>query len=215
MTKIDADSLEGIDLNQDSLWQDGDVLYTLYTERGYTQDEIGDFLGCSGPIVHKWMKRNGIESRSPSEANQLSAQKRREQTYERIGQDTLEELYWENGMSTHDIADEIGESHSTVHRAMEYYNIPRRSKSEAISLARRDSHPYLTMTVNGYVNIETTYQGETDVVKHHRLIAVAECGFEAVSNNVVHHKNNIPWDNRPENLEVMSSTEHKKLHGKG
>jgi len=28
----------------------------------------------------------------------------------------------------------------------------------------------------------------------------------------VHHKNDIPWDNRPDNLEVMKHGEHRSLH---
>lgn len=30
--------------------------------------------------------------------------------------------------------------------------------------------------------------------------------------DIVHHKNNIPWDNRLENLEAMSRSEHSILH---
>jgi hypothetical protein len=49
----------------------------------------------------------------------------------------------------------------------------------------------------------------------HRLLAIAEFGFDEVSGSVVHHKSNIPWDNRPENIEVMSKSEHHSLHSKG
>jgi len=46
----------------------------------------------------------------------------------------------------------------------------------------------------------------------HRLLAVSEYGYEKVCNNVVHHKNEVKWDNRPDNIEVMSRTVHAKLH---
>ena len=49
-------------------------------------------------------------------------------------------------------------------------------------------------------------------VRHHRLLAVAEFGFDAVKDKIVHHKNSIPWDNRPENLEIMTQAEHASLH---
>jgi len=33
-----------------------------------------------------------------------------------------------------------------------------------------------------------------------------------VKDKHVHHKNGIPWDNRPENLEAMSRQEHRTIH---
>jgi len=47
---------------------------------------------------------------------------------------------------------------------------------------------------------------------HHRLLAVAEWGLDAVRGMDVHHQNNIPWDNRPENLELLTRAEHRREH---
>lgn len=44
----------------------------------------------------------------------------------------------------------------------------------------------------------------------HRLVAVAEYGFDEVDGNHVHHKNGVRFDNRPSNLEVLSNSEHTK-----
>jgi len=49
----------------------------------------------------------------------------------------------------------------------------------------------------------------------HRLLAVAEFGTEAVKDQHVHHKNEIPWDNRPENLELLTPAEHASHHNIG
>ena len=46
----------------------------------------------------------------------------------------------------------------------------------------------------------------------HRLVAIAEHGVDEVVGKVVHHRNSIPWDNRPENLEVLSRGEHARHH---
>jgi hypothetical protein len=46
----------------------------------------------------------------------------------------------------------------------------------------------------------------------HRLLAIAEHGTDAVAGQHVHHKNGIPFDNRPENLELLSPSEHSKRH---
>lgn len=41
----------------------------------------------------------------------------------------------------------------------------------------------------------------------HRLVAVSEYGFDAVANYNVSHKNEIPFDNRPENIEIVDYVE--------
>jgi hypothetical protein len=47
----------------------------------------------------------------------------------------------------------------------------------------------------------------------HRLVAVANHGFEAVCDGIVHHENEIKWDNRPENLTLCEShRQHIHLH---
>jgi hypothetical protein len=46
----------------------------------------------------------------------------------------------------------------------------------------------------------------------HRLAAVAWFGYEAVTDRHVHHENGIPWDNREENLRVLTPSEHAAEH---
>ena len=57
-----------------------------------------------------------------------------------------------------------------------------------------------------------TVEGSTTKVAIHRLAAVAWFGWGAVSGNVVHHENGVPWDNRESNLTPMTLSEHSKLH---
>lgn len=49
----------------------------------------------------------------------------------------------------------------------------------------------------------------------HRLIAVAELGYEAVAGNDIHHVSQHGLDNRPSNLEAMTRSEHATTHGLG
>ena len=46
----------------------------------------------------------------------------------------------------------------------------------------------------------------------HRLLAVAEYGFDAVAGNEVNHRNKRQFDNIPANLEPVSQLDHHALH---
>lgn len=57
--------------------------------------------------------------------------------------------------------------------------------------------------------------GEQNYVSTHRLLAVAEYGFNAVTGKDVHHLNGIPWDNRASNIELIEPGDHTALHSTG
>jgi hypothetical protein len=50
----------------------------------------------------------------------------------------------------------------------------------------------------------------------HQLLAIAmgEDPHDVFSNSEyqVHHKNNVPWDNRPSNIELLTAGEHYDKH---
>lgn len=62
------------------------------------------------------------------------------------------------------------------------------------------------------------YESWKDGRRHvlvHRLVAVAEWGFAAVADRIVHHCSEIPWDNRPSQLRLFEShQEHGRFHGR-
>lgn len=53
----------------------------------------------------------------------------------------------------------------------------------------------------------------------HQLLAIAEGADPHIvfggMDYHVHHENHIPWDNRPENIEVISAKEHQARHHLG
>lgn len=49
-------------------------------------------------------------------------------------------------------------------------------------------------------------------VLEHRLVMESVLGRYLTGAEVVHHKNGIITDNRPENLEVMTNAEHVRYH---
>jgi predicted transcriptional regulator len=130
--------------------------------------------------------------------------------------DVLEELYLERRLSTTQIADELGCSRSTAHGALKEHEIKTRSRGEAGSLSKQKQCRPATfdMDSEGYERWQETYKGTTNSVRVHRLLAVAEYGFEAVCDNIVHHgpSANIPWANWHTNLQIMGWSEHTSHH---
>lgn len=123
--------------------------------------------------------------------------------------DLLEELYWGYRLSMEQISNGWGCSGTTISEWLDRHDIERRSRSESI----QNYHGSLRKA-----NLNTSTRGyeywspENTMVYVHRLMMVAEHGFGAAVENHVHHKNGIPWDNRFDNLELLSNSEHQQQH---
>lgn len=132
----------------------------------------------------------------------------------------LRNRYWKDDMSIRQIAEVYDLSNVTIYEWMEKHNIERRSQGEARELkdqSGRNNSSWqewatYSMGPRGYPRWSGTYEGERYEIRVHRLVAVAEYGFEEVCESVVHHKNQITWDNRPENLETMNPAAHGRSH---
>jgi len=117
----------------------------------------------------------------------------------------LRELYWENKMSAAEIAERSDVSETTIYDWMRRHGIERRPRTPKASFST---------TEDGYEYWQAwnPERGQSDWVPVHRLVAVAEYGFDAVCDNQVHHATGIKWDNRPSNLILSSASEHAKRH---
>ena len=129
-----------------------------------------------------------------------------------LTREILERLYLVENLSQREIAEELDFTQPGVSQAMDRFGIDARSTSLSTSMAKSGPTPRLDN--HGYEYIQNSVLGETVQFRLHRLVAMAEYGIERVADGVVHHKNNIPWDNRPKNLEVLEDTEHRSLHAR-
>jgi len=110
--------------------------------------------------------------------------------------------------STRDVGDELGCSGSTARYWMKKFGIERskpcKKKHGHFSLGNLSRREYSQFSVSA--------KEGRKCVSIHRLIAVAEYGFEEVKDKEVHHKNGNLLDNRPENLKPLTGSEHKMKH---
>jgi len=127
---------------------------------------------------------------------------------------TLRWLYWSKGLSQKQIADRLGCSATTVGKWMSRHDIQTRHPEhlEAAHEARRTAHIHYFTKRDGYERVENTYCGDSERAYLHRLLAVAKYGLDELYGKEVHHRNGIPWDNRPENIGLMSEAEHQRHH---
>ena len=138
----------------------------------------------------------------------LSSKERNERPWD--NREILERLYHEKGLSQGDIADELGCSRSTVHYSMVRNGVQRRGWLDS----RRVEYARFRTQQHGYEVWETRVGDTTKQCRVHQLLAIANGAdpSEIFGGSHIHHKNNVPWDNRDSNIEVLTLTEHNKLH---
>lgn len=130
--------------------------------------------------------------------------------------ETLERLYWDEGLNQQEIADRLGCWPRTIVEWMGRHEIETRKGAPRKEYAYFETHKF------GYERWQNlTLPDRGAVVLVHRLAAVAWYGFEAVANSHVHHADpegkdrpGIPWDNRESVIELLTPGEHASHHAK-
>ena len=203
-------------------YRDKTWLKKMYVDEKKTLADIADICGVSGSTISKWRDKHDLPKRSRSEslrrAHGTQGGKYNDKQW-------LQQEYIEKERSAIDISEECGVHFDTIYKRLKEHNIPRRTIKEASNLSDkygfkgRDHPAWNESTVTYYTHSRDNYEcwshnwdNTRDSVFVHRLLAVAEYGIDAVNDKHVHHKNGIRWDNRPENIELLSRSEHTKRH---
>lgn len=129
----------------------------------------------------------------------------------------LRRLYFDEQRSAMGIGEMLDCSPNTVRKYLKEDGAELRTRSEALKIAK-GHHPNEIPFGTHENGPEVWWPSGKDAdVKHvyvHRLVAVAEYGFDEVADSHIHHKNEIRWDNRPQNLEPMDPGEHSSHHNR-
>ena len=142
---------------------------------------------------------------------------------ERIYKDKgwLREKYVEEGLSQEEMAELADCGQRTISRWLIKTGV--KEKREHPSGADREGGICNTPATFGTY---TQHEGEgayefwhggkgVGLVRVHRLLAVAEYGLDSIKGKDIHHKNGISWDNRPDNIEPLTKSEHMSRHHGG
>jgi len=191
---------------------------------GMSVPEIACALGVGIGAVKSALNRAGIVRRSRSEARRVFSQK--ELLKPGIGRVPLlfgEEqqiaLMYES-MSEQEIAERLGVGRCPVRSALRRAGVRKRTRGEAQSLAVRKGRKKLGgsrpgrvksrfVDKRGYVWVK---DGQGIWVQEHRLVAETLSGRRLDSNERVHHRDTVKGRNVPENLEVVTASEHADIH---
>lgn len=117
--------------------------------------------------------------------------------------DLIKSLYHAKGLSTREIAERFNCGKSSILRTMDENGISR-------DKSNRDKNPQYCSHTDGRGYMVFRHNG--NFVYEHRLLAIAEFGFDEVKDKHVHHKDEIKWNNQRSNLSLMSAEEHARHH---
>lgn len=123
----------------------------------------------------------------------------------------LRELHIEEGLHMSEMGRRMGCSQDTIRRYMKQYNIPIQYRKGGVE-PKNSGIIEFRSRVGPEGMLYEVWENTDFLVPVHRLLAVSVFDFDAVKGKHVHHKNGIPWDNRPSNIELHTASRHTTKH---
>lgn len=132
--------------------------------------------------------------------------------------EVLVEYYYGQELTLEEVADVVGCSSTTIQRWMDRYNLPRRDVYRGPNHGHYVNYSSYVETEQGYRYWKSYTEGESTTVPVHQLAVISNGAdpYDVFADDThVHHRNGATFDNRPENLEVLTAKEHRRTHTNG
>ena len=190
----------------------------LYNDQKLTLEECCQILGIKSPItLRKWMRELRIETR---DVNRLNSLEHRLGLTEDELKIKLEHMYFQENKGLKRIAKELGVTRTVISRRFEKFGIkkldPVSAKTVFGSAENSGNWKGGRIVQNGYYMVRCPNHPKAMLgyVYEHRLVMEQHIGRYLEKDEIVHHKNRDKQDNRLENLEILTPSEHNKVHRK-
>lgn len=190
----------------------------LYNDQKLTLEECCQILGIKSPItLRKWMRELRIETR---DVNRLNSLEHRLGLTEDELKIKLEHMYFQENKGLNRIAKELGVTRTVISRRFEKFGIkkldPVSAKTVFGSAENSGNWKGGRIVQNGYYMVRCPNHPKAMLgyVYEHRLVMEQHIGRYLEKDEIVHHKNKDKQDNRLENLEILTPSEHNKVHRK-
>lgn len=200
---------------EENQYSDEEKLRELYIEQEMSIEEISDELDCGATTVRSWMKKFGITFRKRRKQNSEENYINGKRNYKH--KNLMKDLYVNQNLSARQISNKLDCSMKSVYKWLDKHKIKTRNRDEVGEMLRVEKASFFTLS-NGYEAWSVYTEGEPKIIRVHQLLAISKgrSPHKVFSNGLheVHHRNEIPWDNRPSNIELLTQEEHRSRHSK-